>query len=258
MRALIGMIFIFMAADICVEMDLPVEKPIKKVEKKAGPVVQVPPSPPTPPTPKEIEKITELPPTIYGKDIKPETPAVIYIVDISSSMELDIGVYTDADGKVSKGNRLDRAKSALIRSIRSLPKNFEFELVAFDCQQYFCFSSPYVGNRMSNDKDAAIKWVNELRPIGGTGTGPAVEKVLYYFEKCKYIILLTDGSPNCGAGSEFFEDPSCIKAHESRIREANKTRKATIDVYGINAKGMMRAFCTTVAGQNNGNYVDVE
>jgi len=222
------------------EMDLPVEKPVFGKPAKA-------PDPPKPTNP-----IPEIPPTIYGKDLKSESGTIFYVIDISGSMGWEIGQYVTLDGKVASGHRLDRAKVELIRSILTLPKSFKFTLLAYDC-------SVYVWNAklvpaIDQNKKSAIEWINELKPQGATGTGPATVQALQIKEN-KLLILLTDGAPNCGAGNGQ-GDWSCMEAHLSQIHWAN-TQHARIDVFGISATSVFKQFCLDVASQNGGSYTDV-
>ena len=62
------------------------------------------------------------------------------------------------------------------------------------------------------------------------------------------VVLLTDGSPNCGA--------SGMTGHRSMIANAN-TQGATVNVFGIAATGRYRGFCQGVASDSGGSYFDV-
>lgn len=231
------------------DADLPVEAPVLGSKK-----------PDTPPLPPVAPPVEPPPPTIYGKDLKSESGTVIYVIDISGSMGWDMGQYTGVDGQIATGCRLDRAKAELSRSVMSLPKSFKFNLESYDCSTYVCFSDssdgymPLVRADDSN-KATACAWILALKPQGATGTGPAVVNALFRREN-KLIVLLTDGAPNCGAGSGDGNDPACLEAHLSQIHWGNEQR-ATINVFGIGATGDFKQFCLNVASQNGGSYTDV-
>lgn len=223
------------------DIDLPLQKPVLKTPPKPP----EPPKPPVPPKPPET-------PDLYGKPVVSENGTIVYVIDISGSMSLDYGNYTTADGKSARGNRLDRAKAQLIKSILSLPKNFKFTILAFDCGIF-----TWKGSLVDADdaqKNAAIGWVSGQQPQGATGTGPACSAALK-IPNNKLVCLLTDGGPNCGAGNEW-GDYSCMQAHRTMIKGANKTN-ATVNVYGINATGEFKQFCMNVAADNGGSYTDV-
>jgi hypothetical protein len=236
------------AADTTV--DLPVEKPEPKKPQ--------PPKPPEPDPP--IEQGDDKPPTIYGREIKSENDTVFYVIDISGSMQWDYAQYTTPDGQVTSGVRMDRAKAALVTSVLSLPQNFKFNVLAYDCtiRQWQAQMMP------ADDptKASARGWIMGLIPAGGTATGPAVAAALQLKDN-KVVVLLTDGEPNCGAGpvnpdgsvSSANLGPVC-DAHRSMIR-SNNTQGAVVNVFGIGAVGLFQTFCQQVAGDNGGTYNDV-
>jgi hypothetical protein len=226
------------------DIDLPLDKPILKQPPK--PIDPPPPPPPPPP-------VEPPPPTIYGKDLKSENGTIIYVLDISGSMGWDMGQYTTPDGKTAMGNKLDRAKAELVKSVMSLPKNFKFNMVAFDCGVFQWQGSMVVAD--DGNKNTAIGWIMALQPQGATGTGPATTAGLSD-KTNKLVVLLTDGAPNCGAGNGW-GDSSCIAAHRSMISQ-NNSSKATINVFGIGATGEFKQFCMNVAGDNGGSYTDVQ
>ncbi len=227
------------------EMDLPLDRPVlKKPEPRA----------PTLPPPPEIP-FTPPPPTIYGKDIHTENGTICYVLDISSSMWRPAGAYTKEDGTVASGSRLDHAKVQLVKSVTSLPKSFKFDVIAYDCSIYV-----YRGMLVQADDDAktaACNWIRNLKPLGLTGTGPAVSFALKASPELKLVTLLTDGEPNCGAGPTGSEFDSAVRqAHRDMIQK-NNVQHATIDVYGIAATGLFRQFCVDVASDSGGTYTDV-
>jgi len=224
-------------------LDLPMDAP------KIAPPTPTPPTPPENPTPVTNPNN---PPTIYGKDLKSENGTVVYVIDISGSMGWDIGQYITPDGKTATGARIDRAKAELTRSVTSLPMNFKFNMVSFDCSYY-----PWMANTVPADagnKSAAIGWISMLQPQSATGTGPATAAALSDRSN-KLLVLLTDGAPNCGAGDES-GDQACMDAHRMMIDQGN-TQHAVINVFGIGATGDFKAFCMQVAADNAGSYTDV-
>jgi hypothetical protein len=218
------------------DIDLPVDQPELKV-------------PPAPPKPPEEPPVTPPanPPTIYGQDLTSENGTIFYIIDVSGSMASGTGQYTKPDGTTATGTKMDRAKSELQKSVLSLPKSFKFDMLAYDCSMY-----PWKGSLQPADeptKNAALAWISQLQPLGATGTGPAMVMALQQ-KGCKLFVLLTDGAPNCGAGS--------ISGHLSMITSSN-SMKATINTFGIGAYGIFKQFCIDIASQNGpGSYTDVK
>jgi hypothetical protein len=190
----------------------------------------------------------EPPPTIYGEEIDSETSTIIYVIDVSGSMDMDSQSYTTFEGRRSSGTRMERAKAELMRSISALSRNFKFNCISFDCGTYQWSN----GLKEANDgnKASALAWARALRPLGATGTGPATALALGQDRHNKSVVLLTDGAPNCGTPRETMEE------HRSMIRNANSQR-AAINVFGIAASGSYRSFCQQVAGDSGGSYFDV-
>jgi len=218
-------------------LDLPVQRPTR-------PTVA-----PTPP-PQPQHHDDGPPPAIYGAEIRAED-SIAFVIDESGSMAYGQHDYTDAEGNVARGNRLDRAKAELLRCLASLPESITLDVLAYDCS-----TSAWQGRLVPATPAArasAGAWVLQLRPGGGTGTGPAVVQAIH--EGPRLVVLLTDGSPNCGAPWPY-GGPATDESHRSMIRAAN-TRGARIDVFGIGATGSLEQWCRNVAGDSGGQYVCV-
>jgi hypothetical protein len=223
------------------DLDLPMEKPI---------YVAPTPTPTPPETPieddgDEDDPRDEPPPVIYGEEIDSENDTLFYVIDISGSMVIDTQSYTGLDGQMMQGNRMERAKAELMRSISGLSPNFSFNIIAFDCgtRQW----SQGMQQADDGNKASALAWTRSLQPTGATGTGPACALALNDKENMS-VVLLTDGGPNCGA--------SGFEGHRMMISNAN-TQGATVTVFGIAAAGSLRTFCQNVAADGGGSYFDV-
>jgi hypothetical protein len=240
--------------DVKRDLDLPVEKPAKKQPVPPLPPVIPEPAPPnappgTPPPTNGDDK----PPTIYGQEIRSENQTVYYVIDISNSMTWDVGPYTTPDGNAAYGDRLDRAKAELVKSISLLSSNFSFNIDAFDCSIRIWQSSMVLAT--DANKSAAIAWVQGLTTGGATATGPAVGVALSVPGN-KLVVLLTDGAPTCAPGGGVYATADIIAAHRAMIRQSN-TQNAVINVFGIAAYAEFRQFCMDVASDNGGSYMDV-
>jgi hypothetical protein len=230
------------------DLDLPLEAPIL-----------VTPTPvPAPPEPVPIEDDgdeddprDEPPPVIYGEEIDSENDTIVYVIDRSGSMDWDEASFTDLDGNRRFGNRMERAKCELQRSVVGLSRNFTFNIIAFDCSTFMWRNTMQEAN--DANKAAAVAWIRGLWPGGATGTGPATALGLEQRDNMS-VVLLTDGEPNCGMPNEY--DDFSDDAHRRLIRDSN-TQHATITVFGIAASGRYRRFCQNVAADNNGSYFDV-
>lgn len=225
--------FFYTPASAQDNLDLPFNLPDRELTS-----TELPPPPPEP-TPKED------PPTFSGEPIPSENSTIFYVVDKSCSMGWDYRTYVDEEGNTKSGNRMDRAKVELRKSISSLPKNFKFNLIGYGCS--ISRWSTQMREANTANKLSAVGWVNSLYPNDGTMTGPATATALQD-KSNKSIVLLTDGAPNCGASS--------LTGHRSLIKSAN-TQGATVSVFGIGASGYLKQFCQDVANDNNGSYTDI-
>jgi len=230
------------------DIDLPIGAPTVAGTK---PTTPPPPTPPPPPPPTQP---VGNPPTIYGKPLQSENSTVFFVIDISGSMGWDMGQYTAPDGSTQVGDRLDRAKANLARCVQSLPSNFKFDMLSYDCGTYPWQAALVPAN--AANVQSALSWISNLQPQGATGTGPACATALAADRSNMLMVLLTDGGPNCGAG-DGNNDPATYNAHRQMIDQAN-TQKAVINVFGICATGDMKTFCMGVASDNGGTYTDVQ
>ena len=230
-------------------LDLPVEKPEKR--QPPAPMLQAPP----PPEPGSSEDVDPDPPKFYGVDVRSENRSIFYVVDISGSMAYDVADYTCADGSTARGNRLDRAKAEIEKSVATLPESFRFNLLAYDCSVLQCFE--HLAPADATHKAAAIGWARKLEPGGGTGTGPAVALALRQDpgDLVGLVVLLSDGAPNCHVGGNC-GDLMDSDRHRQIIRWAN-LRPAVVDACGIGCAGEFRRFMEAVASDSGGTYVDV-
>ena len=186
-------------------------------------------------------------PKLYDEDLPVEELSIIYVVDISGSMWCSCPDWTGLDGNIESGNRLDRAKVEIIRSISALTENYTFNIIAYHCamRQW----RPNRDDATPPNKADASAWVMALHPGGGTGTGPAAALALA--DKDNYTVaLLSDGWPGCGAGGG-------MSAHLQMILLAD-TQGAQVHTFGINTYGGAEQFLRDIATNTGGNYFSVQ
>lgn len=232
-------------------LDLPIMIPVydpnpPKLETKPVPPDAVP-------APDNDDPSDEPPPVFFGEEIDSDTNSVIYVIDNSGSMTLTMEPFADQNGNIVRGNRLDRAKAELKRSISSLTDNFNFNVMFYDECTMSCWTSKQKAT--PENKAAAFAWIDTVQPDGWTNTGMAVAQALQDKEN-QSIVLLSDGSPN-------FIDCSMnyvgtFDQHRELIRNAN-SQAATINAFGIGVSSDpdARSFMVSVAAQNNGSYIEV-
>jgi hypothetical protein len=188
-------------------------------------------------------------PQFYDEDIPTQDDSIIYVLDISGSMDWGNQSFTGLDGQPTSGTLLDRAKVELIRSIQALSDNFLFNVFAFDCdiQRW----SAARQRAVPAAKASACGWVSSRRAMGATGTAPAVSAALADRDN-HTVVLLTDGAPNC-IGDDW---SATVDDHRRMIKQAN-LQQASIHCFGIGAYGVFEQFLRNVASDNNGRYYAV-
>jgi hypothetical protein len=211
------------------ERDPGADKPILHPREALAQTTDGPPeNPPTDPS-------DEPPPTFFGEELESLDGTLIYVIDVSCSMD------TMMEGKT----RLERAQAELSRSISNLPRSIQFNVVSFSCATYIAWRQPALAPADSTYKAIALSFVNKQFSHGGTGTNSGCMQALS--SGASTVVLLTDGEPSCG------DTPD---RHRQMIRWAN-TQGAAIHVFGIGASGKFEAWCRAVADENSGVYVSV-
>lgn len=253
----LGILLFLTLAQTGDSLDLPIPQPVLGQNKK----FQTEPPPPLPPIINETSPLDDgddsrdtPPPVIFGEEIESENDTLIYVLDISGSMNNGYDPMIDYDGNETRGNKYFKAVSELIRSIRGLSENFQFNIVRYDCA-IEVWQTGQFPPATSDWKAKAEAWVlsdtggkrTPRKVPGGTATGPGTAVALGFKEN-DTVVLLTDGAPNCGA--------SGLEGHRRLIMREN-TQGATIDVFGIEAQAQFKTFCQQVASDSGGTYIDV-
>ncbi|MCW8138893.1 MAG: VWA domain-containing protein [Planctomycetota bacterium] len=244
------------------DLDLPVMVPVYDPNPKPKPSHTIPgdfmPPPPRdfplPPRPDGGDPRDEPPPVFFGEEIDSNTNSIIYVIDNSGSMTLSVEPFTDETGEVVRnGNRLDRAKAELRRSISSLPDTFFFNVIFYDECTLSCWSNKQ--RATSANKQYAFSWIAGVQPAGWTNTGMAVSQALRDKDN-RSIVLLSDGSPNFLDCAMHYV--GTFDQHRDLIRNEN-TQGATINAFGIGIASDIdaRSFMLAVAADNRGSYVEV-
>lgn len=130
-----------------------------------------------------------------------EGTRVVFILDLSGSMEWPM------DDGGARTRRLDYAKRELLKAIDGLAPNAMFNLVTFngDDEAEAWSKDLVVANKRNRQRFA--RFVEKLRPLGGTNLWSGMEKALgiktlvygnHYETTVDEIFLLSDGAPSVG------------------------------------------------------------
>lgn len=179
-------------------------------------------------------------PVFFGEELSSESSSVVFVLDISGSMNQPM--WDDVLG-YGGPQKITVAKRELLKAIQALPRSWSFDVIAYDDCVYLW--RPNLVDASDTHKTDAASWVTSRQPFGSTLTGPAVAAALALDRENHLVVLLTDGAPTGWSPDE----------HRKMIRDANHQR-ATVDVFGIEATGGMLTFCKGVATDNAGRYVD--
>lgn len=245
------------------DLDLPIAPPSMNMnedpptlEKVAlGPLQagRILPAPPPAPNQTNDDPRDHPPPTFFGEEISTQGESIIYVVDISGSMSLSVEPFLNEAGQRQTGNRLDRAKVELRRSIGQLPESFSFNVVVYDECIHTMWNSTQKAT--AANKSNAFAWIGALQPMGWTNTGLAVATALG--EKTNLsVVLLSDGAPN------FLDCAMAYVGSYDQHRELIRTQNsqgARINAFGIGIASdpSARTFMQQVASDAGGSYFDV-
>jgi len=223
--------------------DLPLNPndPLIREEIEKNRPKEPPPTPPVDTPPVEIAD----PPEFFGETF-PTNDAIVYVIDRSGSMRSLTDPFVDTNGQSHFGlSRLDRAKMELLNSIAHLSPNLKFNVVYYSCSPRAIF--PQCEFADIAHKAIASGQISAISPAGATGTARAVIMALTF--ETSHIILLTDGSPNCGMPLEH---------HEIEIITKANLKPSKVSTIGISDSGKFAEFLKNVASSTSGSYVHIE
>lgn len=109
---------------------------------------------------------------------------ITFIIDVSGSMA---------------GEKLDKAKAALIYCISNLNSTDKFEIVKFSTFANSLFGKQVIANKKNTE--TALNFINNLKPVGGTNVQDAFSKAFASNTSqigLETIIFITDGKPTIG------------------------------------------------------------
>lgn len=234
-----------------------IEIPPPQTQIKPPPITDGPmvvDGPILPPAPIIDDPRDHPPPHIYGEELFDTKDSIIYVLDVSGSMNIMVEPWVGLDNQPRIGTRADRAKDEFEKSVKGLASNLRFSLIVYSCMisevpQGLVEATP-------ENKGRAISWLrNAVRIEGGTATGAGTATALRYKEN-RYVVLMTDGEPGCGFDAE---GNLAQRIHDNAnliLRE--NTQRARIDVFAINPPSTAtRDFCRRVASENGGRMYEV-
>lgn len=161
-----------------------------------------------------------------------EGSRVVFILDLSGSMDWPMD---DGSGKM---RRLDYAKRELLKAIDGLAPNSMFSLVTFNGDDKAESWRKKLVAANKRNKTSFKKFVEKLRPLGGTNLWSGMESALaikslvfgnHYETTIDEIFLLSDGAPSVGD----VQDPVEILR---LIEEINRFKEVRINTVFISSE----------------------
>lgn len=112
------------------------------------------------------------------------------ILDTYEDSEKEYIFIIDVSGSMS-GEKIDETKRAVIECLKQLDVGDKFNIIPFESQ----FEAMNIKSIEYNEENMkkAIKYINNLRPMGGTEILNPIKFALYEKETDKIILLFTDG-----------------------------------------------------------------
>ncbi|NNE65950.1 MAG: VWA domain-containing protein [Pyrinomonadaceae bacterium] len=111
----------------------------------------------------------------------------------------DIIFVLDTSGSMADEGKIDKAKKALLFGISGLRSGDRFNVINFAGEEHLMESGLIPAN--ASGKAAGKKFVEKLRPNGGTNINDALKAALRQFDSSdrpKMLVFLTDGLPTVG------------------------------------------------------------
>ena len=112
------------------------------------------------------------------------------ILDTYEDSEKEYVFIVDVSGSMS-GEKIDETKRAVIECLKQLDEGDKFNIIAFETKFEVMNMRAIEYNEENLQK--AIKYINSLRPLGGTEILNPIKFALYEREIEKIILLFTDG-----------------------------------------------------------------
>ena len=126
------------------------------------------------------------------------TASPSFLIDQNQVDAKDITFVLDVSGSMA-GDKMQQAKKALLYCVNNLNHNDGFDIIRFSTEAYSLFNQIETVNETSQKK--AIKFINDLKPVGGTNIEEALKLALDEkgnSDRTHLIVFITDGKPTIG------------------------------------------------------------
>jgi Ca-activated chloride channel family protein len=134
-------------------------------------------------------------------------------------MPKDVVFVLDTSGSMA-GPKLEQAKKALSFCVENLNKDDRFDVLRFATEVEPLFDK--LTDASSDNRSRAKRWIDDLKPIGGTAIDEALRKALAgrpeKGDRPYVVVFLTDGRPTVGVTDENLIRGSVSKNNKENTR----------------------------------------
>lgn len=200
----------------------------------------------------------------YFYGLRTESDRIVFVLDRSGSMQTPASAEERAagDAEVEGDTKIEAAKSQLVRSIQTLPKEARFNIVFYSDDVQSWKEPPAMLLATPENKEEAVEWVKAIEAGGSTQLFDGLLRALEYADNfdekkpeeggCDTIFLMSDGSPtDMDSGQPLAAD--AIEAAWARVTEANRVFDCVIHTVGVGARHN-RGLLQRIAKETGGTY----
>jgi hypothetical protein len=192
----------------------------------------------------------------FGKRLGAPSNSVIFVVDLSLSMDIDFGSYVNRLGQSAFGTRLDVVRDRLAYTFSELPGDCLFNVVVYagHPDTNICadqrFWRPTCQVATQANKQDATAWLNSWATWLWTATTMAVEAALQSDPDVRTLCLITDGAWTCPL-NETNADQIC------RMFNANQ-QNAEIHTVAIQVTGGFSNLLRDISALTGGTFTSLD
>ena len=148
------------------------------------------------------------------------TAAPSFVINENQIDDKDITFVLDVSGSMA-GEKLKQAKKALLYCVNNLNTGDGFDIIRFSTEAYSLFG--HIESVSGNNIKKAEKFINDLKPVGGTNIEEALDLALKEkrnSNRTHLIVFITDGKPTIGE-----------IADENLLKKIEKLNKENIRIF---------------------------
>jgi Ca-activated chloride channel family protein len=148
------------------------------------------------------------------------TAAPSFVINENQIDDKNITFVLDVSGSMA-GDKIKQAKKALLYCVDNLNAGDEFDIIRFSTEAYSLFGQ--IESATENNIKKAEKFINDLKPVGGTNIEEALNLALKEkrnSNRTHLIVFITDGKPTIGE-----------TADENLLKKIEKLNKENIRIF---------------------------